>query len=277
MNLDQLFDKARNLPVLPRVLQELLTSFNAPELRTDVLAQLVASDPAICARLLRLANSANYQMPQTIGSAHQAVQLLGLNNVRSLVISMGLISCFVRLPTDFLKPFWQHSLRTAALARRWAAPAQVDAELAYTLGLLRCIGQLLLRQVEAAPMLALDAQTDAFAPTRLATERVALGYNYADVGAQLARRWQFPALFAEVIDAINIRPKNPQTAQLADLLALAAWQAWASTQGFEAEQLDALWPSDLAQRVGVSAQQGGSHLGDWAAQCDDLQTLLTQT
>ncbi len=276
MNIDQLFDKVRTLPIIPRVLQELLSSFGNPDISTHALAQLISSDPALCAQLLRLANSARYHSPQAVGSAHQAVQLLGLTNVRSLVISMGLISCFAKLPAHLLTPFWQHSLRTAVLARHWAALAQVDGELAYTLSLLHGVGQLVMRLGLPEPMLALDAQVAAFAPQRLAVERAALGFDYAEVGAELARRWQFPVLLAQVMGAAEARLDKPEACLLADLIALASWQAWVTQESLSPEQIDALWPTHLAQKLGVSSQLGGSHFADWSELCGDLPELLSQ-
>ena len=276
LHLTALFDQVRALPVVPKVLQALLTSFNNSTLRTDELAQLITSDPVICARLLRLANSARYHTPQAVNTAFQAVQLLGLVNVRSLVISLGLMSCFDHLPAQLLKPFWQQSLRTATLARQWSVHAEVDGELAYTLGLLHGVGQLLMRQGVPAQMLALDETTDPAAPTRIAAECAALGYSYAEVGAELARRWQFPTLFSEVIGAGDSRPDNAQAATLAALIQLAAWQAWVMEQPLSGEQVDALWPVELAQRAGVPAQQGGSHFGDGSDLCLDVQDLLGQ-
>ena len=277
MNLTALFEQTRALPAVPKVLQALLTSFNNSTLRTDELAQLITSDPVICARLLRLANSARYHTPQVVNTAYQAVQRLGLVNVRSLVISVGLMSSFTNLPTDLLQPFWQQSLRTAALARQWSVHAEVDGELAYTLGLLHSVGQLVMRQVLPAQMLALDAKIDPTAPARRAAERAELGYSYAEVGAELARQWQFPTLFAEVIGAPESLPINPQAATLAALIQLAAWQAWVTEENLSSEQVDALWPRELAQRAGVPLQQGGSHFVGWADLCDGLQDLLTQS
>jgi HD-like signal output (HDOD) protein len=165
-------------------------------------------------------------------------------------------------------------LRTATLARRWAALAQVDGELAYTLGLLGCVGQLVMRQGLPTQMLALDGQVAPFAPARAAAERAALGYCYGEVGARLAKHWQFPTLFAQVMGAQGTGTDNPQAAVLADLIELAAWQAWVTDEALSAEQTDALWPSELAQRVGVSAALGGSHFGTWDELCGDVQGLL---
>jgi HD-like signal output (HDOD) protein len=275
MNTDQLLDRVRTLPVIPRVLQELLISFSNPDISTRGLAQLISGDPALCAQLLRLANSARYHSPQAVNSAHQAVQLLGLTNVRSLVISIGLISCFAKLPEHLLSPFWQHSLRTAVLARHWAALAQIDGELAYTLSLLHGVGQLVMRLGLPEPMLALDAQAAPFAPQRLAVERAALSFNYAEVGAELARRWQFPELFVQVIGAAETRQDKPQACALADLIALASWQAWVTQEPLSPEQIDALWPTHLADKLGVSSQLGGSHFADWNELCGDLPELLS--
>lgn len=47
MNIDQLFDKVRTLPVIPRVLQALLHSFGNPDISSRALAQLISGDPAL--------------------------------------------------------------------------------------------------------------------------------------------------------------------------------------------------------------------------------------
>jgi HD-like signal output (HDOD) protein len=123
-------------------------------------------------------------------------------------------------------------------------------------------------------MLALDAQMTPFAMQRLATEHIALGFNYAEVGAQLARRWHFPVLFVQVMGTADFRLDNPQAAKLADLIALASWQAWVSQEELSPDQMAALWPHDLAQRVGVSVELGGAQIECWTELCDDELELL---
>ena len=277
MTIDQLFDKVRTLAVMPLVLRELFSSFNNPDVSMQALAQLISKDPALCAQLLRLANSAHYHSPKAVASAHQAVQLLGITNVRSLVISIGLMSCFAKLPAHLLTPFWQHCLRTAVLARHWAAMAQVDGELAYTLGMLHAVGQLVMRQGMAEPMRMLDSQMSPFAPQRLAAERGALGFDHAEVGAELARRWQFPVLFAQVMGAPEARLDKPQACLLADLIALASWQAWVTQEPLTADQTDAMWPTHLAQQLGVPSEVGGSNFAGWNELCGDLPELMRQS
>jgi HD-like signal output (HDOD) protein len=186
------------------------------------------------------------------------------------------MGCFNHIPSNLLESFWRQSLRTAALARHWSAHSAVDGELAYVLGLLRCIGQLLMRQGWAERMLAMDGEVDPAAPTRMVSERAALGFSYAEVGAELARRWLLPSLFSEVISATDALPVDSNAATLAALIQIAAWQAWVSEQQLGDEQVDAMWPSELAQRAGVPSQQGGSHFDDWDDLCDNLQDLLTQ-
>ncbi len=299
VTIEELFAKTRQLPVVPRVLQELLLSFNNTRLRTDDLAQLILSDPVICSRLLRLANSARYHAPQAVSTVHQAVQMLGLVNVRSLVISMGLVGSFANLPVELLRPFWQHSLHTATLARCWASHPQLDAELAYTLGLLRGLGQLVMRLGLGTEMRTLDAQVEPFSPARLQLERELLGYNYADVGAELVHRWDFPALFAQVIGLVGTgvsedsavpgpnpaqldshqsaeaAQSNSHVASLAALIELAAWQAWASQQQLSADELAALWPVELAQRLQMPAWTERQHLAPESSLDEVLQDLLT--
>ncbi len=277
MKFDPLFKNANHLPVLPKVLQNLLVSFNDDTLRADLLARQIEQDPVINARLLRLANSACYQMPQTISTAHQAVQQLGMVNVRSLVISIGLAGCLSGLPPALIQPYWRHSLHTATAARYWASGVQIDAELSYTLGLLHGIGQLVLRTVYPDAMLRLDQQTGPFAPGRRAAEREEFGYDHADVGAGLACHWQLPPLFAIVIAGAMATSDTSDAARLTALVQVATWQSWVSDQLFNEDQIETTWPAPLALQVGLDRSVCGQHFPPWAQLCAGLEDCLIFT
>ncbi len=228
MKIDALFDHFNTLPPVPRVVQEVLIHLQQENQQADVLIQLIESDQVVYARLLQVANSACFQMPHRISTAQQAVQLLGMVNVRTLVISIGLIHCFRQLPTTLLKPLWQHNFYTAVAARHLAQRVGVDAGLAHALGLLHGIGQLVLRIVQPQPMQDLDAQVHPQSPERLIVERQTLGYAYTDVSASLTQRWQFPTLFGQVLAGASdplAHHLETEVAALAALIHLSAWLA----------------------------------------------------
>jgi len=272
MKFESLFQQPRALPAMPRVVQALISSFDDDIVHAETLTDLISSDAVISAKLLRLANSAYFRLPQGVSSVRLAVQYLGYVNVRSLVIRIGLQGLFVNLPAPWLRLFWQHSLQTACAARHWAVPVGVDAELAHTLGLLHGVGQLLMQTAMPDELQAIDAQASLMDPQRLRLEREAFGYGYTDVGAELTRRWHFPELFAQVIADISGLPGR-RVDPLAALVGMAAWQSWASAQALDATALQACWPASLAAQVPVLPEQAGANFPPWQVLGFDPDTL----
>jgi len=276
MNIDALFDHFSTLPPAPRVVQEVFAHFQQDGRQPTDLVELIESDPVIYARLLQVANSARFQMPHRIKTAKQAVQLLGLVNVRTLVISIGLIHCFKQIPATLLQPLWQHNLYTATAARQLALQVGVDAGLAYALGLLHGIGQLVMRIVQPEAMLDLDEHVSAQAPSRLILEHQTFGYAYTDVSAELARRWQFPTLFEQVLAGTSdplTHPMDADVATLAALIHLSAWLAWANDLSPQTTQDS--WPVDVAKRLGLPHSAVELAIPPLQNLCPALQDLIS--
>src|SRR3989338_6036516 len=106
MQLEALLNYPRALPAMPRAV-------------SDLLAEMNKEDPNP-RRVLRLSNSAFFRVSRKIGSTDEAVALLGLTHVRSLVMAAALGSSFKNVPGIDLKQFWRYSLRSAEIARSLA-------------------------------------------------------------------------------------------------------------------------------------------------------------
>jgi HD-like signal output (HDOD) protein len=120
MKLDALFQNPTALPTAPKVVEELISSFDKASVSTEEIAKKLSTDPVLSAKLLRLANSAYYHVSRSIGTVEDAVLMLGFVTVRTLVISSGLVSGFKTVPGLDLKQFWRYSLHTAVSAK-WIA------------------------------------------------------------------------------------------------------------------------------------------------------------
>ena len=98
-------------------------------------------------------------------------------------------------------------------------------------------------------------QLDKIAPPldarRLDAERVSLGYNYADVGAELARRWKFPPTFAATIAAFPDPLIKAPLNRLAAIVHLGAWRARVDENALSNEEIIACYPSDVAESLGL--------------------------
>lgn len=98
MSMDRLFGKIKQLPTIPKLLHELMQSFNDENARIDEIAAKIAMDQVISVKVLRMANSAALRRGNEITSIEQAVIRLGFNRLRSVVVASGIISSFKAPP-----------------------------------------------------------------------------------------------------------------------------------------------------------------------------------
>src|SRR5215212_10367483 len=92
---DQLMEQIRKcptLPSLPRVAVEIIKLTEDPKTAIPELARIVSQDPALSAKVLRTVNSSFYGLSHTIASVDHALVVLGLDGVKTLVLSFSLVS-----------------------------------------------------------------------------------------------------------------------------------------------------------------------------------------
>ncbi|MYN47268.1 HDOD domain-containing protein [Pseudoduganella sp. FT93W] len=251
MKLDALFQNPTALPTAPKVVEELISSFDKASVSTEEIAKKLSTDPVLSAKLLRLANSAYYHVSRSIGTVEDAVLMLGFVTVRTLVISSGLVSGFKTVPGLDLKQFWRYSLHTAVSAKWIAKKTKENTDLAFTIGMMHGIGQLVIHSAMAEQAMALDKVAGPLDARRLDAEQASFGYTFADVGAELARRWKFPSTFADTIAAFPEPHHNGELNRLAAVVALAAWRARVEQAQLSAEEIAACYPTDLAEELGL--------------------------
>ena len=221
MSFDSLFSNATRLPSIPKIVQELINSFDDPNADITKLSVKIAQEPVITAKLLRVANSAHYGLPKQVSSVQDACIIMGFPAVRTLVMASGLVDSMT-IPTALNKKhFWLNAFAVAGCAK-WLCKFKkgADANTAFTAGLIHTIGQLLMYSAEPALAEQVSQQMAKGAPRREA-EYSAFGYTHCDVGAELAKRWKFP----EIINAGLKFQSDPQKAtpasDMATLLYLA--------------------------------------------------------
>ena len=94
MDLKSLLDQPNKLPTIPKVAQELIVSFSSEDVSVNDIAQQLSADPVLSAKLLRLANSAYFQLARSIETIDDAMRILGLAMVRNLVLGSGMIGAY---------------------------------------------------------------------------------------------------------------------------------------------------------------------------------------
>ena len=253
MSLDTLLHNPNALPAAPKVVEELINSFDNPDVSVEEVARKISLDPVLSAKLLRLANSAYYHVSRRIGNVEDAVRMLGFVTVRTLVISSGLVGGFKTVPGLDLKRFWRYSLH-AAVAAKWVAKRiGVNTDLAFTIGIMHAIGQLVIHSGMPTEARQLDGTVSPYEPSRPQAEQEAFGFDASAVGAELALRWKFPDIFPDTIRAVPAPPVSPTGTRMAAVVHLAMWRARADELTLDAEALAASVPVAVVESLGLTA------------------------
>ena len=274
MQLEELFKHPQALPAVPKIVHELIDSFNNEDVSIDEVARKIAADPVLSARLLRLGNSAYYHVSRSIGTVSDAVAMLGFVTVRTLVISSGLTGGYKSMPGMDLSKFWRYSLHTAGTARWLAKASHQNIDLCFTVGLMHAIGQLVMHAGMPEPMLHLDRLASPLDSRRLDMERTSFGYTFADVGAELARQWKFPAPFSNAIKHFPTPLNHEPFDGVAAVIHIAAWRARAEHNDLNADEMAATIPAAVCAKLGLNADSLMSEMPPLNELCEGLEALL---
>ena len=189
------------LPPLPATAQEILTCFGDEFIDADKVANVVESDPGICAKLLGLANSAYFGLSEPVHNIREAIsRVLGVDTVRSLVLAMAIQQSFNtrKCPAFNARRFWMQSLLTAECCKKivMADELACDAtrDLAYTTGLCHNLGLMALAHMDSDKTQAvLYAHNESDSTDNLGDLFVdKLGTDHRIMTAELARFWSLP-------------------------------------------------------------------------------------
>ncbi len=226
--LEQL-NSENSIPSPPGVALEIIRLNQCEDTDIDDLANVVVRDPAIVAKLLRMANSSNFGRPGLVSDINQAIMTLGLRSVNLLALSFSLVS-YSNENGDTRFDYRKHW--TASAATTTASHILVKQHLpkltdeAFLASILCDFGQLILVEGATAryrPVLKRLAKTNMAIEV---AEREVLGGDHAEVGGELLRSWGLPPLICSAIkyhhDPNNEANSDPDTRELARVLHAAS-------------------------------------------------------
>src|SRR4051794_2212950 len=133
----------RLLPPFPAIASRIMALASQEDIDIRELGKLVRMDPSFSAELLRLANSALFCVRREITGLAHAIAIVGTDRVKTMA-TMVAVNRMARASARIgaLRKVWVHSLATAIIAEEGARAARMDAESAYTAGLLHNLGTL---------------------------------------------------------------------------------------------------------------------------------------
>lgn len=184
------------------------------------IAKVISNDPALAAKMLKTVNSPAFALRQEVRTLSHAVALLGVNSVRTLVLSFSLLRDVRRAQRAALTTYWKRSVLAGLCAREIAGALKYPfKEEAFLAALLQDIGILALRQLGDNVYNDL-LENAAWDHDRLiAGEQAAFDCDHAEVGAWLVARWRLPDRFVQAV-AFSHKPWRYESEGKADLVNL---------------------------------------------------------
>lgn len=213
LNRDQILDavwRTEQLPPYPGIVAEVERELARPDPSPSRVAGILARDPALCAAVLRLANSAAHAARSETSNVGQAIVRLGLRQTRRVVLTAALVQRWPASHAINQRSFWNHSISVAFTASELGKHASVSIgvevmEATFTAGILHDLGALVLAR-------AFPVQCDQLAEYQQETGRSAVslelehwGIDHGEVGGIVACRWQLPDSLRDAV-AFHHRP-----------------------------------------------------------------------
>jgi len=248
-------DKLVSLPDIYYRLEETIVD---PTSTMEVIAGLLRSDPDLCARMLRMANSAFYSFPTRIETIERAVGTIGLRQIRELVLVTAVVKAFEGIPpgTVNMETFWEHSIAVGIMARELGQQAGLaNADGFYIPGLLHDIGRLVMYLKLPGLMRELLERQETEGQGLFLMEREILNYSHADVGARLLELWNLPQSIWEPVGKHHA-PGQSDEYQLATC-AIHLADAWVNTHhiGRSGDGIELLIDEVALHRIDIDSER----------------------
>ncbi|NMC49483.1 MAG: HDOD domain-containing protein [Desulfovibrio sp.] len=237
-----------DLPFSPFLLEKLFTLTGEGSMApADEIAETIAKDQGLTAKILALANSAFYGLQSEIHTVHRAVTVLGLNEIRTLVLALGVkhLAASHELPPSFDVPaYFEHQLAVGLTARELAPLLGVaDAENLFTAGVLHDLGKLLTAQHRPDDWLAIEASCAAENIRYHPAEDRYWGLDHGLVGAMVLKSWNLPSELTEPVNWHHTPTHAPTHRR--EAIALCTADAMVRYLENPAIPSDAPWPQVL--------------------------------
>ncbi len=204
VSLEELLKEAEGLISFPDVCIRVNTMVNDPRVSATDIGKVIQQDPALTARLLKIANSPLYGFASKIDTVSRAVAVLGGKEIRDLAFATSALKAFnVKPGLDTIEALWSHNIYCAVACRQLAETStRGRTESSFIAGLLHDIGRLLflslLPEDSEAKILTLSATGHGESNLCLAEQEV-VGFDHAEAGGELIRQWNLPDNLYECI------------------------------------------------------------------------------
>ncbi|MCB0826992.1 MAG: HDOD domain-containing protein [Armatimonadetes bacterium] len=249
--------RSENLPVLPQAVSAILKLADDPNASQRDLEKAFEKDPAITAKILRVANSAYYGGNQ-VPSIGRAISMLGITTIRSLVVGVAFQQVVSSKNSSRLfnkLDYWTHSLSVAVTSRiigKLKLPSR--SEELYCAGMMHDIGYLVLERFMPSELDKALEDAKKSGGSLVSCEQSVIGFTHAEVGAMLAEKWGLSEVIKNAIKFHHDPSADSSCRETTEIIATAnelAYQCGYRNQGYGPDALS----DKLKEAIGIPDEQ----------------------
>ncbi|MFV0421421.1 HDOD domain-containing protein [Oleidesulfovibrio sp.] len=208
---------------LPPVFHRLVDVVNDPRSSATDMAEVIANDTDLSARLLRLVNSTFYGLRAKVDTITRAVTVIGSNQLVSLAMGAVVTTFFKGLPNNIvdMRSFWEHSVACGVAAKLLASLHRMpNTERFFVAGLLHDIGRLAAYRLMPDHTLYILTESRRRGVPMRSLEREILGFGHDALGGRLLKEWRCPVSLERNV-ALHHKPGSGQGGLEAAIMSVA--------------------------------------------------------
>ena len=266
-SLKKIVSQIESLPSLPSIYTEIMAEMQSDDPSINNVGEIIGRDVSMTAKILQVVNSVFFGLPRKIGNPQQAVMLLGLEAIKSLVLSVKIFSEFSQQQYAWfnIDDIFNHSISVSTHAKAIVKSEKMDQDLVnYSLmaGLLHDLGKLILATNFNQTYKQVMAESRSSSRQLWELEQEAFGTSHAEIGAYLMGLWNIESPIIEAI-AFHHCPSRSASNHMGLLAAVHIANGLdheeASADDQAAEQL---YDNEYLDRLGIS-----DRVPDWRQVC----------
>jgi diguanylate cyclase (GGDEF)-like protein len=227
--IEQQLGKCDSLPSLPSVVVRIIDASKDPDISLAEVANIISPDPALSAKLLKMANSPVYARAHQVTTLRDALSLLGLNASLTVALSFSLVSSLKSQTGDdeSFRNFWKRSIISATAARQIGLVLnEKSLEEFFLASLLQDIGMLAVNCAQLTDPAENCTYKDSCNKShfeRVRCEKSLWGIDHSDIGAWLLKSWQLPEKLYQAVLCSHSKDCNVSSELSARKFAQCIW------------------------------------------------------
>lgn len=227
-NLEAIYRKIDAFPALPTVVSRVIEITGNQDSSANELMEAILPDQAMCATILKIANSAFFGLPREVATIEKAVMVLGYDEIRNIVLGKAVFNSFKQYNgknSKSIKQFWAHSFSCGLAAKILAERIDLSPSELFIAGLIHDIGKLAIL-ITFPNIYSHLLNTNGDNPlSSCEKEKELFIICHDEVARKILKRWLFPVSLVQAVGYHHRPAKAPghsllcSTVQIADIMA----------------------------------------------------------